>query len=400
MAKFGGLTVTRGGMALLSKALVGKLLRFSRVTVGDGFLPEGQDKKKMTEPVHFVRDLPIHSITVPTFNNQNGEAQNVGTATIQAVMTNQGIQQGFFVRELGLFAQDPDTGVEVLYAYGNAGNEADYLPGENGPDAVQYLISLVTVVDRAKEVTAVISSGMIFATQEELNMRINELFGVAAPIFEFWTRRQGDDKKLRPAGVAEVKRVILGETDIDSMNRRVEYIEDIIAQILLELEVANIYPEYERWICEDFRVPDQVDLFRCKVIATVAGDDSLDCMPIDGIIPFSCYTLTDGVSNELVWVRSVNVEHGIQRVLLTAPVRNTYRLEDCRLVRSSATIRDGKVYGPRGTQSLVWAAETTFKGLNANTPITLPLDMSFGQSWKFECIGTTFTSDGLVTIGG
>ena len=64
MAKFGGLTVTRGGMVLLSKALAGKLLRFSRVTVGDGFLPEGQDKKEMTEPVHFVQDLPIHSITV------------------------------------------------------------------------------------------------------------------------------------------------------------------------------------------------------------------------------------------------------------------------------------------------------------------------------------------------
>ena len=117
--------------------------------------------------------------------------------------------------------------MEVLYAYGNAGNEADYLPSENGSDAVQYLISLVTMVDRAKEVTAIISSGMVFATQEELNMRINELFGVAAPIFEFWTRRQGDDKKLRPAGIAEVKRVILGETDIDSMNRRVEYIEEV-----------------------------------------------------------------------------------------------------------------------------------------------------------------------------
>lgn len=390
MAKFGGMTLTKEGRTLLAKALTGKDLKFVRVAAGDGRLPGGQSIYDMTAMVHPVQDLPIASCTVT----------GVGTATIQAVMTNQGLAMGFFVREIGLFATDPDSEAETLYGYCNAGDEADYMPGQNGPDAVQYLFALVTVIDQAQNVRAEIADGLIFVTHPELSARIDDLFAASAPIFEFWTRTQGDGRKLRPASLDDVKLAVLGITDIDSMNRRVEYIEDIVAQILLELEVADIYPEYERWICEDFRNPDQADLFRCKVIATVAGDDSLDCLPIDGIIPLSWYTITDGVSHENVCVRSVNLEHGIQRVLLTAPVQNTYRLEDCRLVRSSATLRDQKIYGPRGTQTVIWAPDTTFKGLNANAPVTLDLDMSVGHGWNFDRIGTTFTSDGLVTIGG
>ena len=156
---------------------------------------------------HPVQDLPIASCTVT----------GVGTATIQAVMTNQGLTMGFFVREIGLFATDPDSGAETLYGYCNAGDEADYMPGQNGPDAVQYLFSLVTVIDQAQNVKAEISSGLVFVTHPELSARINDLFAASAPIFEFWTRTQGDDKKLRPASLDEVKLSILGTHDIENL---------------------------------------------------------------------------------------------------------------------------------------------------------------------------------------
>ena len=85
MAKFGGMTLTKEGRNLLAKALTGKDLKFVRVATGDGRLPDGQSIYDMTAMVHPVQDLPIASCTVT----------GVGTATIQAVMTNQGLDMGF-----------------------------------------------------------------------------------------------------------------------------------------------------------------------------------------------------------------------------------------------------------------------------------------------------------------
>lgn len=388
MAKFGGMTLTTPGRNLLAKALTGAELKFTRVSAGDGRMPDGQNIQNMTAMVHHIRDLRVETINVT----------GVGTATIQTVMSNKGLAAGFFVREIGLWAQDPDGG-EVLYGYCNAGDEADYMPGQDGPDAVEYLFSLVTVIDQATNVTAVIQGGLVYATREELNTRMDRLFGKVGPIADFWTRSDGDDKSLRPTPLADVRRAILGLADIGSLNRRVERLEDIIAQILLEMEVQNIYPNYSHWIIEDFRVVDQIDLYTCRVNSVVAGDDSLDCKLVAGMLPGSQYTLSDGMSSELVRVKSVSIENGVQRVILNAPVENTYRLGSCRLTRTSATIANGQATGPAGTKSLFWSPGIVWKGQGAETEIAVKLKTDVASAGMFTSTGdVAFTADGLLTL--
>lgn len=187
--------------------------------------------------------------------------------------------------------------------------------------------------------------------------------------------------------------------DVASLTNSVERLQDLTAQILLELEVQNIYPEHKCWLIEDFRVPDQIDLFTCNVSSVVTGDDSLDCELIAGILPSSQYTLSDDMSSELVHVKSVSIQNGVQRVILNTPVQNTYRLDSCRLTRTSATISNGQATGPAGVQGLSWSPGIVWKGQGAETEIFVKLKTDVANAGIFTSMGdVAFTTDGLLTL--
>ena len=97
----------------------------------------------------------------------------IGTAKVSVVMTNKDLTEGFFFREIGIFAEDPDSGDELMYGYCNAGNKADYLPGQDGPDAVYYRFDLTVVVDKAKNVTAIFSDNPLAVTHSQLDQRLD-----------------------------------------------------------------------------------------------------------------------------------------------------------------------------------------------------------------------------------
>ncbi|MBQ3653481.1 MAG: hypothetical protein II954_03575, partial [Synergistaceae bacterium] len=104
-----GMLLTSAGRNLLAKALTGKELHFTRAFVGDGSLGS-RKPADLTALISPKRELPIHSM------NTTG---SLGTCEVVLEMSNKGLSQGFFVREYGLFALDPDSGQEVLYSYCN-----------------------------------------------------------------------------------------------------------------------------------------------------------------------------------------------------------------------------------------------------------------------------------------
>ena len=156
MANFSGLILTDAGRNILSQALTGEAITFTRVALGAGDVP--QNPEALVALVDEKRNAPIQSFSVV------GD----GTSRIRAIVTNVGLAAGFFAREVGIFATNPDTGLETLYAYANAGNQADYLPAEGGATIVEQLFDLFTVVDSATNVTAIIDSSIIYATKDEL----------------------------------------------------------------------------------------------------------------------------------------------------------------------------------------------------------------------------------------
>jgi len=380
---------TDKGLALLTKIIArGFPLRFTRAAAGDGYLPEDADPYKVEDLVNRVIDLPICS-----------KVDGGGVAVVRCYQTSKGLAEPYVSREIGLYAEDPDEG-EILYAYHNAGDRPDFIPAENSPVVTDWILALVTIIGRAPVVEAVIDTNFAFVTHEEVEYKIDSIFAQAAAIDYFWTKSAGDGNLLRPSTLDQVKQAILGVTDIESLNRRVERLEDAVAQILLELEVREIYPDYSHWILEDFRVVNQVDLYMCKVTSVVAGDDSLDCEPVVGLIPGSFYTITDGISHELVQAKHVAAENGIQRLILAAPVQNTYRLDTTYLYRTSATIGDGYAMGPTGKKNISWSTGV-WKGQAAEEEYLIPLETTVGNSGSLEISGDIqITADGFLTLGG
>jgi hypothetical protein len=332
-------------------------------------------------------------------------AQTVGQAVVRVVVKNEGLITGFFAREIGLFAEDPDDG-EILYGYTNNENRSDYIPADGGPDVYRHVIRLVTVIDQAQNVTAIINGDPIGVTEEDLDYRIAQieqrianLFKPSAtPITDFWTRTAGDGNILRPVSMEDTRLALLGITDLAGLNRRLERAEDNIGEIILVLDAQSIYPEYSHYLLENFNPPDQIDNYSCNVLSVVAGDDSLDCSPVAGMIPGSSYTITDGINYELVQVKSVSIENGIQRVILYEPIEKTYRLEHCHLYRTSATIVDGKVYGPTTSRTYAWSTPNAWQGQNADAQFDIPLSVAVGGNHQISG-DIEITAEGLVTLG-
>lgn len=164
MAQFGGMELTNGGRTLIAKAIGGQVLKFTKGVAGDGYLPRDHDVSEMTQIIHPIREMEIAAIDIPP---------RIGTAKVSVIMTNKDLTEGFFFREIGIYARDPDTEQEVLYGYCNAGDKADYLPGQDGPDAVYYRFDLTVVVDKAKNVTAIFSDNPLAVTHSQLEKRLD-----------------------------------------------------------------------------------------------------------------------------------------------------------------------------------------------------------------------------------
>lgn len=115
---FSTLIFTTNGLNLLAKAQSGTQLTFTRIAVGDGIL-NGQDATTFTALLHQVMSLGIEKDIVS------------GTqATLTAALSNSSLSTGFYWREIGVFATDPQLG-EILYAYANSGDGDIYVPDKN-----------------------------------------------------------------------------------------------------------------------------------------------------------------------------------------------------------------------------------------------------------------------------
>jgi hypothetical protein len=167
MAQFGGMKLTNAGRNILAKALTGKPLKFTKAWAGDGYPPADEEILTMTDLVKPHREMEIADMSIPPY---------IGTAKITVVLSNKDMTAGFFLREIGLFAQDPDTGAELLYGYANSQDTADYMPGQDGADPVYYRFDLTVIVDQAKNITAVFSDNPLAVTHRQLDDRTDEIY--------------------------------------------------------------------------------------------------------------------------------------------------------------------------------------------------------------------------------
>ncbi|MCF0125513.1 MAG: phage tail protein, partial [Clostridia bacterium] len=106
--------ITTQGSILAAKTLEAKTLQFSKFVIGDGQLADTSAStiKELTGLVNSVLNFDITKISRDT------ETQ----VTVRGLFQNTDADASFYLRELGLYAIDPDTKEEILFAYINYGN--------------------------------------------------------------------------------------------------------------------------------------------------------------------------------------------------------------------------------------------------------------------------------------
>ncbi|GAV24819.1 hypothetical protein ciss_07520 [Carboxydothermus islandicus] len=189
MAAFGGLIITNRGRALQAKVQIGAQLTFTRIAVGDGELG-GSSILDLTGLKHEVKSLSISKI----------KTLSGGRALVGTVLSNQDITQGFYLREIGVFAQDPDLG-EILYCYGNAGALAEYIPAGGGADIIEKQIDIITIIGNASSVSAVIDESLIFETPTGAQEKAN----AAESNAKAYTDQQVASRVLNSGGVPSIE---------------------------------------------------------------------------------------------------------------------------------------------------------------------------------------------------
>lgn len=170
LGTFADNAITALGEDLISKALVGQQIKFTRIVLGDGYMPAAQSPQTMTDVVSPRVDVPITKC----------ELNTSGDAVVGGRWDNSQQDEGFYWRELALYAEDPDKG-EILYSYGNSGGTAEYIPAATAT-LVEKLIDVITFVGYATDVTAVFDPNFNISLDYITIPEIDDMWGTTGGI--------------------------------------------------------------------------------------------------------------------------------------------------------------------------------------------------------------------------
>jgi hypothetical protein len=151
-------TITASGLDMQAQAQLGGTLQFTRIAIGAGQAPSSSA----------ATDLADERMTenIQSFTNSGG-----GSVRLGVVFSNTGLVASFGISEAGVFALDPGTNVERLYAYTTT-STPDYMPAASERPVEQQVFA-VMAIGSASSVTAVIDDMVILATKNDLKRPTN-----------------------------------------------------------------------------------------------------------------------------------------------------------------------------------------------------------------------------------
>lgn len=150
--------LTMDGMDLLNRTTTGTRLEFTRVAIGDGVVKDVEEIRRQKALINQKMSTNIDSIK----NNENG------TCTIDIAYTNRDLDKGFFINEIGVFAQDPIKG-EILYFISTSGGNGEFIPAFKDGFLVENTISIDIIIGDVTEVTVLYDDSLVWATKKEIN---------------------------------------------------------------------------------------------------------------------------------------------------------------------------------------------------------------------------------------
>lgn len=154
--------LTQSGQDLLAKVQTGTPLNITRIGVGDGVTTNYMEAIRMNSLKNEVKSFQPRKNVV----NRDENGRSNGESTLNVVIDNNDVLSGFYMREIGVFAQDPDVG-EILYYVMNDSEYPIYIRPAN-EQKYELDLDIITVIGNAIEVKIIVNN-TVYATLRELN---------------------------------------------------------------------------------------------------------------------------------------------------------------------------------------------------------------------------------------
>ena len=158
---------TTRGKQIELQGIEGQQIVFTKIKIGDGRITT-QSPSQLTDLINVIAEAPITSLK-----------RYDAYAAIRSVFQNIDVPEAFWWREVGLFAIDPATQEEVLYAYQNAYDTAEYITPSS---LVTKKINWTIYIDDGENLGADIHKKMVFCSVEDLDEH-NDLEGAHEAAF-------------------------------------------------------------------------------------------------------------------------------------------------------------------------------------------------------------------------
>lgn len=153
--------LTNGGENLILRAMDGETITFTKIALGNGDCPANYKAMTALANQQVLLGLDTYSL------------EDEGYIKLKAILQNNQLDASFIWTEVGIYAEDPDEGADILYAYGHYQLEAD--EGQNAPSLVPKAASSVMemeieydiFVGEAENVSAALAESAVYTTQEQ-----------------------------------------------------------------------------------------------------------------------------------------------------------------------------------------------------------------------------------------
>lgn len=162
------LIVTNAGQALIAKLIAGTAeINFTKIKTSD-YVYTASDIPALTELFQIKQTANVSSISIVSSS----------IVKVRALINNTGLNTGYYVNAVGLYATDSSTNTEILFGVSLCGDLADYIPAQSDTvTGITYTFNCK--VDNTEQVTVTVDpSGVASAEDlEELQETVYTLGG-------------------------------------------------------------------------------------------------------------------------------------------------------------------------------------------------------------------------------
>ena len=355
MANWNGLQLTNKGIALQAKVQAGTQLHITKLKLGSGVVPSGTDIKTLTDLITPEQNLGI-----------GGKEAVDDYCKISSTISNTDLEAGYYVRELGVFAQDPDDG-EILYMYTTDG-APDYLPAGGGSTVISQEFSVMIAVDDMDNIVVDIDPAAL-ATMGYVQLQIQEhnTDTTAHADFTGATAEAAGERGMVPAPAAgDQNKALFGDKSYKSVVQSINGImpdenNNIILGKMLKRNAGYAYGD----IAYSDNLPSWAYLYCVQAGTTAASEPSFSSVNTMG------QYITDGTAKWIVDDVRFNIPVGV-------PFYDTYLHDGC-VKLNGATVNRADYIRPAkiATDKNLWTSSPStepykYGNGNGSTTMTLP----------------------------